>query len=68
MSNRNAKARASVKTTGEIFRWPLIMALANAVGLIAALVGDGWFDVISWVTLALTLVVIGASWRGWRAN
>lgn len=48
----------------QVFRWPMAMAGANAVGLVAALVGDGWYDLVSWVTLGLTLVVIGAAWRG----
>lgn len=56
------------RTTWQIFRWPLVMALANAIGLIAALVGDGWYDLISWATLGLTLIVIIAAWRGWRAG
>lgn len=64
MSNRNR----ATQTTWQIFRWPLLMALANAIGLVAALVGDGWFDVVSWVTLGLTLVVVAASWRGWSAR
>lgn len=64
MSNRNARAQ----TGSQIFRWPLLMALANAIGLVAALVGDGWWDVVSWVTLGLTLVVIVAAWRGWSAG
>lgn len=48
-----------------IFRWPLVMALANAVGLVAALVGDGWYDLVSWITLGVTLVVVAAAWHGW---
>lgn len=51
-----------------IFRWPLLMALANAVGLVAALVGDGWWDVVSWMTLGATLAVVVAAWRGWSAR
>lgn len=59
-------ARKGNSQTGwQIFRWPLLMALANAIGLVAALVGDGWYDLVSWATLGLTLVVIVAAWRGW---
>ena len=47
-----------------IFRWPLAMALANAVGLVAALVGDGWWDLVSWITLGATVAVMVAAWRG----
>lgn len=52
----------------QIFRWPLLMALANTIGLVAALVGDGWYDLLSWLTLGLTLVVMVAAWRGWNAG
>ena len=42
----------------EIFRVPLAIALLSAVGLIAALTGDGWLDVLSWITLAVPPLVI----------
>lgn len=62
-------ARKGNSQTGwQIFRWPLLMALANAIVLVAALVGDGWYDLVSWATLGLTLVVIVAAWRGWSAR
>jgi hypothetical protein len=48
-----------------IFRWPLVMAVANAVGLVAALVGDGWYDIVSWATLGATVVVMLGAWFGW---
>ncbi len=51
-----------------IFRWPLIMALASAVGLVAALVGDGWLDLLSWLALGLTLVVMIMAWYGWSRS
>ncbi len=48
----------------QIFRWPLAMGLANAVGLIAALVGDRLWDLVSWITLGATVAVMVAAWRG----
>ena len=60
--------RNDAQTGWQIFRWPLVMALANAIGLVAALVGDGWYDLVSWATLGLTLIVIVAAWRGWSAR
>jgi len=42
----------------EIFRVPLVIALLSAVGLIAALTGDGWLDVVSWAALSVQPVVI----------
>ena len=43
--------RTSERALGEIFAIPIVLALASAVGLIAALVGDGLFDVVSWIAL-----------------
>lgn len=69
MSAKTSKAvRHGSQTAWQIFRWPLLIALANAVGLAAALIGDGWYDLISWVTLGLTLVLIAAKWRGRSAG
>lgn len=36
-----------------IFRWPLLIALISIVGLVSALVGDGWWDALSWATLGI---------------
>lgn len=36
-----------------IFALPLLIALASMVGLIAALLGDGAYDLASWITLGL---------------
>lgn len=49
-----------------IFRWPLLMAVVSAVGLVAALLGDGVYDLISWTTLGAMVVVMAAAWWGWR--
>lgn len=63
------KARAvPAQSTWRIFRWPLVMALANIVGLVAALIGDGTCDLVSWATLGMTLVVMTAAWLGWSAR
>jgi hypothetical protein len=61
------KVERAGRTGWQIFRWPLVMAAANTIGLIAALLGGGWYDYISWATLGLTLLVMGAAWRGWSA-
>lgn len=52
----------------QIFGWPLLMGLANAIGLVAALVGNGWYDLVSWATLGATLIVMALCWRGWSAS
>lgn len=38
---------------------PAVLALLTTVGLVAALVGDGVWDMVSAVTLAIPLVVAG---------
>lgn len=47
-----------------IFRWPLVLALVSIIGLTAALIGDGWLDLVSWLALGLTLVVMVIAWWG----
>lgn len=42
----------------KIFRLPLAIGLVSLVGLIAALTGDGWLDVLSWLTLAVPPLVV----------
>jgi hypothetical protein len=41
-----------------IFAIPTVMAITSAVGLISALVGDGPWDALSWVTLGAPLAVL----------
>lgn len=41
------------------YRAPVVIAIASLLGLISALVGDGVFDVISWLALGGVLAVIG---------
>ena len=52
-----------------IFAIPAAFAAVTAVGLFAALVGDGPFDVFAWLTLALPLLPVllgltGVRFRG----
>lgn len=42
----------------KIFGWPLLLALVSAVGLVAALIGDGVWDGLSWLCLAAPLGVL----------
>jgi hypothetical protein len=60
-----------MKTSGQrhyslwqIFRWPLLIGLLSAIGLVSALVGDDLWDAISWATLAVPVTVTG--WGMWR--
>lgn len=45
-------------TLGEIFVMPLLLAVVTIVGLVAALLGDGWLDALSWTGLAIPALVI----------
>ena len=36
-----------------IFRIPLLLAALNVVGLLAALIGDGVGDAVSWIALGI---------------
>jgi len=37
---------------------PILLALATLVGLLSALIGDGWWDVLSWALLASLVFVV----------
>lgn len=43
-----------------IYRWPLLVALVTAVGLAAALAGEGVERVFSWFALAFPVSVVAA--------
>lgn len=44
---------------------PAWIALASIVGLVSALVGDGVFDVVSWLVFAGLLALVVRAWI-WR--
>lgn len=41
------------RTASRIFAWPALIALLGALGLFAALLGDGWWDGLAWLGLGL---------------
>jgi hypothetical protein len=45
------------KTLWQIFAVPVFIGALSVVGLVAALVGDGWWDGVSWLTLALPVLL-----------
>lgn len=55
--------RVPRQTTFQIFRWPLLIALASLAALILGLTGDGWRDTIAVLLLLLPLAVLVAGWR-----
>ncbi|MGF6394890.1 hypothetical protein [Pseudomonas plecoglossicida] len=54
------------QTTWRIFAWPLLIALLGAVGLFAALLGDGGWDMLAWVGLGIP-ALLGARALFWRS-
>lgn len=49
-----------------VFGKPILLALISMAGLIAALVGDGVWDVVSWITLGFIVAV--TVWYVWFAK
>lgn len=45
------------RTLRQIFAMPIVIGIASTVGLIAALVGDGWWDGLSWLSLSLPVLL-----------
>jgi len=41
------------QATARIFAWPALIGLLGALGLFAALLGDGWWDGLSWLGLGI---------------
>lgn len=54
VARRRAPRRDS---TAAIWAWPIAVALVSTAGLIAALVGDGPLDVVSWLGLGVPVAV-----------
>lgn len=51
----------------EIFRIPALLALVSLAGLISALLGAGWWDILSWITLGLPVAAIAWAFIANRA-
>lgn len=51
-----------------VWRWPIAIAMASMVGLVAALIDDGLWDGIAWATLAIpVLLSCWGCYRAWRS-
>jgi|AGTN01.3.fsa_nt_gi hypothetical protein len=53
----------SDRSLRQVFGVPSILQILTLVGLVAALLDDGIWDVVSWIALAIPLLVIG--WHLW---
>lgn len=61
-------ARRPLQSLSTIYRIPLMIAVLSAVGLTSALLGDGMWDVLSWLTLAVPVALAAMHWRRSRAK
>jgi len=52
--------------SARMWRWPIVLGLLSATGLVSALLSDGWGDVWAWLALGVPLLVI--AWFVWAAN
>src|SRR5690606_2510118 len=57
------KPRPAQITPGQMWQTPIMLVLISLVGLIAALIGDGWHDALSWAALTLPVAVIVWKWK-----
>lgn len=55
-------ARNRHRTISEIFVWPLVVGVLSLIGLVAALIGDGLWDAVSWATLLPPVAVVIWAW------
>lgn len=56
--------RANHRTLTQIFAIPLLIAVISSAGLVSALVGDGWWDAVSWMALGIApLLYLILIWR-----
>lgn len=55
--------RGTGRSLWQIFAIPSALGLASAIGLVAALVGDGIWDAIGWLGLGIPIVT--AVWCLW---
>lgn len=48
----------------KLWRMPILLGILSMVGLISALMEDGIWDALSWLTLGIPVVLMG--WYWWR--
>ena len=58
--------RARRQSVRDIFRWPVVIGVLSTVGLLSALLGDGIWDGLSWLALAIPVVLYGIFARSGR--
>ncbi len=53
-----------IRTPSQIWRMPVLLGVLTTIGLVAALLGDGVWDLVSAVTLGAP--VLAGAWYGLR--
>jgi hypothetical protein len=56
--NTQMMKRPKRQSLGTIFLVPAILAVLTCVGLVSALLGDEFWDGLSWLTLSVPIVVV----------
>jgi hypothetical protein len=55
---RVAPIRRTCRSLWRTFTIPIVVGVLSAVGLVAALVGDDFWDWLSWATLVIPIAVV----------
>lgn len=55
--------RSRTLSNREIFGIPALLAVLSTAGLVIALLGETWFDIVSWILLAIPLLAVGQAIR-----
>lgn len=52
-----------------VWRIPMVLAVVSLVGLTAAILGDGFWHWLCWITLSVPLAVCAVKlWRQWPSS
>ncbi|MBO1111358.1 hypothetical protein [Bordetella petrii] len=52
-----------LQSAREVFRAPVWLGVATAIGLVSALLGDGIWDTLSWLTILAPIAAVFLAWR-----
>jgi len=55
--------RSRTLSNREIFGIPTVLAVLSTAGLLSALLGEHWFDIVSWTLLAVPVLVVARALR-----
>jgi len=55
--------RKPVNSASRIYQTPLLIAVISGVGLASALLGDGVWDILSWINLGIPVAIAIFYWR-----